>query len=62
MENVLAQPYYGDKKIRFYDTANPIASSPLYELDLSSDITSNWGSDCSGAFDNSFSVRLNKRQ
>lgn len=43
MENVLAQPYYGDKKIRFYHTANPVAASPLYTLDIASDINSNWG-------------------
>ena len=45
MDNILAQPYYGDKKIRFYDTANPIASSPHYTLDISSDIINNWDND-----------------
>lgn len=40
---ILAQPYYGDKKIRFYETTNPAAASPVSTLDLSSDITGDFG-------------------
>lgn len=45
MDTILAQPYYGNKTIRFYDTVNPIASTPLYTLDISTDIINNWGDD-----------------
>ncbi|MEY2498567.1 MAG: hypothetical protein QOD12_2123 [Verrucomicrobiota bacterium] len=40
---ILAQPYYGDKKIRFYQTTNPNAATPLFTLDLSSDIAGSFG-------------------
>jgi hypothetical protein len=40
---ILAQPYYGDKKIRFYQTTNPNAAVPLFTLDLSSDIAGSFG-------------------
>lgn len=43
MRNYLAQPYYGENKIRFYTVNTPIASTPFYTLDLTSDITATWG-------------------
>ncbi|MBV9127033.1 MAG: hypothetical protein JO117_02985, partial [Verrucomicrobia bacterium] len=43
---ILAQPYYGDKKIRFYKTTNPVAASPLFTLDLSGDISGDLGPNC----------------
>jgi hypothetical protein len=36
---ILAQPYFRDKKVRFYPTTNPNAATPLFTLDLSSEIT-----------------------
>jgi hypothetical protein len=39
----IAQPYYGEGKIRFYNKTNPVAGSPCYTLDLSADINTNWG-------------------
>ena len=39
----IAQPYYGEGKIRFYNKNNPVAGSPCYTLDISADINTNWG-------------------
>ena len=39
----IAQPYYGEGKIRFYNKTNPVAGSPCYTLDISADINTNWG-------------------
>jgi hypothetical protein len=43
---VLAQPYFGDKKIRFYKTASPVAATPLFTLDLSADLPGDLGPNC----------------
>jgi hypothetical protein len=43
MQNYICQPYYGDNKLRFYNTFNPVASAPYYTLDLAPDITATWG-------------------
>ena len=42
-QQTIAQPYYGEAKIRFYNKSNPVASSPCYTLDLSADANTNWG-------------------
>jgi hypothetical protein len=42
-QQTIAQPYYGDGVIRFYNKSNPIAASPCYTLDLSADINTSWG-------------------
>ena len=42
------QPYYGDNKLRFYTTTNPVAGSPFYTLDLSADVNQAWGETVSG--------------
>ena len=42
-QQAIAQPYYGDGKIRFYNKANPVAANPCYTLDISADINTNWG-------------------
>ena len=42
-QQTIAQPYYGEGKIRFYNKANPTAASPCYTLDISADINTNWG-------------------
>jgi hypothetical protein len=39
----IAQPYYGEGKIRFYNKDAVVAASPCYTLDISSDINTNWG-------------------
>jgi hypothetical protein len=41
-QQTIAQPYYGEGKIRFYNKANPVAGSPCYTLDISADINTNW--------------------
>lgn len=42
-QQAIAQPYYSESKIRFYNKSNPVAGSPCYTLDLSADINTNWG-------------------
>ena len=42
-QQAIAQPYYSEGKIRFYNKSNPVAASPCYTLDLSADINTNWG-------------------
>jgi hypothetical protein len=44
MPSFLAQPYFGENKIRFYDKSKPInASAPWWTVDLSADIAAAWG-------------------
>lgn len=42
-QQTIAQPYYSEAKIRFYNKDNAVAASPCYVLDLSGDINANWG-------------------
>jgi hypothetical protein len=42
-QQAIAQPYYGEGKIRFYNKTNPVANSPCYTLDISADINTHWG-------------------
>jgi hypothetical protein len=42
-QQAIAQPYYGEGKIRFYNKDSAVAGSPCYTLDLSADINANWG-------------------
>ncbi len=42
-QQAIAQPYYGEAKIRVYNKANPVAGSPCYTLDLSADANTAWG-------------------
>ena len=39
----IAQPYYNEGKIRFYNKNNVVPGSPCYTLDISADINTNWG-------------------
>ncbi len=42
-QQTIAQPYYSESEIRFYNKTNPVASSPCYTLSLSSDINTAFG-------------------
>jgi Secretion system C-terminal sorting domain len=42
-QQAIAQPYYGEAKIRIYNKTNPVAGSPCYTLDLSADANAQWG-------------------
>ena len=41
-QQTIAQPYYSEGVIRFYNKSNPVAGSPCYTLNLTADIQSNW--------------------
>jgi hypothetical protein len=43
VQNYICQPYYKENKLRFYPTNNPIAATPYYTLDISSDVSATWG-------------------
>ena len=38
----LCQPYYDDKMLRFYSTANPVAATPYHTVDLAADMAKAW--------------------
>jgi hypothetical protein len=38
----IAQPYYGEGKIRFYNKDHAVAGNPCYTLDISADINTSW--------------------
>ena len=42
-QQTIAQPYYSESEIRFYNKTNPVASSPCYTLSLSADINTAFG-------------------
>ena len=42
-QQTIAQPYYSESEIRFYNKTNPVASSPCYTLSLSEDIYTAFG-------------------
>ncbi len=50
-QNYIAQPYYAENKIRFYDKVHPVADSPFYVLNISSDLFTAWGDSIAGIND-----------
>jgi len=50
-QQYFCQPYYGENKIRFYNTNGPVAASPYYTLDLSADVKAAWGVTTNGPND-----------
>ena len=42
-QTFIAQPYWGENKIRFYNKTNPVAATPFFTFDLSADINTAFG-------------------
>jgi Secretion system C-terminal sorting domain len=50
-QTYIAQPYYAENIIRFYDKVHPVADSPFYVLDVSKDLFTAWGDSTEGIND-----------
>jgi Secretion system C-terminal sorting domain len=50
-QRYVAQPYYAENKIRFYDKIAPSPSSPYFVLDIAADVFTVWGDSIPGIND-----------